>query len=77
MSLKIILLGIGGLGKSNPKWSNNYLLEQFVNWINGGEPMETNINYNIRSMFLVFAAIKSSETGMPIDVDLLMKEYGL
>lgn len=54
--------------RENPKWGNDYLLDAFVRWAAGGPSMETEIEANIRSMALVFAAIESVETGMPVKV---------
>ena len=51
-----------------PKWANTWLVEQFADWLNGGEPMETNIEANLQSVALIFAAIESSRTGRSIDV---------
>lgn len=63
--------------KEGTKWTHDYLLEQFVQWVNGGEKMETNVQANLRSMILVFAAIKSSETRMPVTIDEFVKGYGI
>jgi predicted dehydrogenase len=51
-----------------PKWANAWLVEQFVRWLDGGEPMETNVQDNLQSVALIFAAIESSRTGQPIKV---------
>ena len=51
-----------------PKWANTWLIEKFVRWLDGGEPMETNVQDNLQSVALVFAAIESSRTGMPVKV---------
>ncbi|MGQ9631639.1 MAG: Gfo/Idh/MocA family protein [bacterium] len=51
-----------------PKWSNAWLIEKFVRWLDGGEPMETNVEDNLQSVALVFAAIESSRTGQPVKV---------
>ena len=51
-----------------PKWTNTWLVEKFVRWLDGGEPMETNVEDNLQSVALIFAAIKSSQTGQPIKV---------
>ena len=57
-------------------WSNTWLIEQFVEWLDGGEPMATNVRDNLRSMALVAAAIESSETGVPVNPqDLLAKAH--
>ncbi len=50
------------------KWANTWLIEKFVRWLDGGEPMETNIEDNLQSVALVFAAIESSRTGQAVRV---------
>lgn len=50
------------------KWSNPWLIEKFVQWLDGGPKMETNVEDNLQSVALVFAAIESSRTGMPVKV---------
>ena len=49
--------------------------EQFVRWLEGGEPMETNVEDNLRSLALVFAAIESSASGMPVDVQGFIRDH--
>jgi len=50
------------------KWANAWLIEKFARWLGGGEPMETNVEDNLQSVALVFAAIESSHTGQPVKV---------
>ena len=57
-----------------PKWANAWLIEKFVHWLDGGAPMETNVEANLQSVALVFAAIESSRTGLPIPVQKLLAE---
>jgi predicted dehydrogenase len=57
-----------------PKWANTWLIEKFVRWLDGDEPMETNVEDNLPSVALIFAAIESSRTGQPVKVqDFLTK----
>ena len=57
-----------------PKWANAWLIEKFVHWLDGGEPVETNVEDNLQSVALIFAAIESSRTGKPVQVqDFLSK----
>lgn len=56
------------------KWSNAWLVEKFVRWLSGGEAMETDVASNLQSMALIFAAIKSARTGMPVKVQELLEE---
>lgn len=65
--------GIEGQGETiplleQPKWSNAWLIEKFVRWLDGGEPMETNVEDNLQSVALVFAGMESSRTGLPVKV---------
>lgn len=54
------------------KWANTWLIEKYVNWLNGGEPMETNVEDNLQSIALIFAAIQSSRTGQPVKVQEML-----
>jgi len=56
-----------------PKWANTWLIEKFVRWLDGSEPMETNIQDNLQSVALVFAAIESSRTGQPVQVQEMLR----
>jgi len=57
-----------------PKWDNTWLIEKFVRWLDGGEPMETNVEDNLQSVALVFSAIESSRTGEPVKVQEFLAE---
>lgn len=57
-----------------PKWMNAWLIEQFVHWLDGGEPMETNIEDNLQSVALIFAVIESSRSGQPVKVQELLNQ---
>lgn len=57
-----------------PKWMNTWLVEQFVQWLDGGPQMETNIGDNLQSVALIFAAIQSSQMGQPVKVQELLAE---
>lgn len=57
-----------------PKWMNSWLTELFVRWLDGGPAMETNIEDNLQSVALVFAAIESSRTGQPVQVQSLLEQ---
>jgi predicted dehydrogenase len=57
-----------------PKWANTWLVEKFVRWLDGGEPMETNVEDNLQSVALIFAAIQSSRTGQPVRVQEFLEQ---
>jgi predicted dehydrogenase len=72
-------LGTEGQGQEipmleQPKWANTWLVEKFVRWLDGGEPMETNVEDNLQSMALVFSAIESSRTCQSVKVQTLLEE---
>lgn len=56
------------------KWANTWLIERFVDWLEGGDPMETNVESNLQSVALVFAAIESSRTGQPVKTQELLQK---
>jgi len=60
--------------REQSKWANTWLIEKFVRWLDGGEPMETNVEANLQSVALVFAAIESSRTGQPVQVQALLQQ---
>lgn len=55
-------------------WSDVWLVQQFVEWLDGGPEMVTNVEDNLQSVALVEAAIRSSETDMPVRVQDLLAE---
>lgn len=63
------------------RWGHARLIEDFLHWRDGGPPMETEVEANLRSVLLVTAAIESSRTHesvRPADLlplELLPKEY--
>ena len=57
-----------------PKWSNAWLIEKYCNWLDGGEAMETNVDANLQSVALIFAAVQSSRTGRPVKVQEFLQE---
>src|SRR5262249_28049672 len=42
-------------------------LQEFIAWLDGGEPMLTEVHANLRSLAIVFAGIESSRTGRAVD----------
>jgi len=55
-------------------WTNAWLIEQFCDWLDGGEPMPTDVQSTLQSMAIVFAAIQSSETGEAVNVPALLEQ---
>jgi predicted dehydrogenase len=55
-------------------WSHQWLIDQFVDWLDGGDPMETNVHSSLQSMAIVEAAIESGDTGEPVDPRALLAD---
>ncbi len=51
-----------------PHEGHNAIVEQFLDWLDGGPAPPTVLQDNIRSAAMLFAAIEASETGQVIDV---------
>lgn len=76
---KTIAPGIEGQGIELPlveqkKWANTWLIEKFVKWLDGGEPVETNVEDNLQSVALIFSAIQSAHTGEVVHVQNFLEE---
>jgi predicted dehydrogenase len=56
------------------KWANTWLIEKYVGWLEGGDAMETNVEDNLQSVALIFAAIQSSRTGLPVKVQEMLSD---
>jgi len=56
------------------RWSNEWLVEQFLDWLDGGEPMATDVESNLQSVALVEAAIESGDSGEPVNVQDLLAD---
>ncbi|GGO02251.1 Gfo/Idh/MocA family protein [Haloarcula pellucida] len=57
-----------------PLWENAWLIEQFCEWLDGGDPMATRVEETLQSMAIVFAAIESSERGEAVNVQALLDD---
>lgn len=49
-------------------WSHRWLVQQFVAWLDGGLEMQTNVEDNLQSVAMIFAAIESNRTEQPVKV---------
>ncbi|MFC4776325.1 Gfo/Idh/MocA family protein [Paenibacillus sp. GCM10023252] len=56
------------------KWGHSWLIEQFTQWLDGGPEMATNVEANLQSVALIFAAIESSKSGQPVNVQELLEQ---
>jgi predicted dehydrogenase len=57
-----------------PSWTHEWLIDQFLAWIDGGEPMSTGVENNLQTAAVVFSAIESSRTGQPVDVQDFLRQ---
>ena len=55
-----------------PAWTHVWLIQQFLNWLDVGHPMETNVEDNLQSVAMIFGAIESSRTGQSVQVQELL-----
>jgi predicted dehydrogenase len=60
--------------RAQKKWANAWLIEKFVDWLKGGEPMETNVSDNLQSVALIFSAIESARTRQPVCVQSFLEK---
>ena len=83
-AIEVLPHGIGqaqrGEGRKIPlleqeKWSNTWLCEKFVQWLDGGESMETNVESNLQSVALIFSGIESNRKGQPIKVQDFLNDH--
>jgi predicted dehydrogenase len=56
-------------------WMNALLAEQFVDWLNGGDPPATCLDDNIQCAAILFAAIQSARTGQIVDVQEFLQKH--
>jgi predicted dehydrogenase len=56
------------------RWMHEWVIEQFLDWIDGGDPMATHGKANLQSMALVGGAIESAERGEAVDPQALITE---
>jgi len=61
--------------QDQPAWTNPWLAEMFVAWLNGGDPPPTHLEDNMQCAALLFAAIQSAHTGQVVDVQAYLKQH--
>lgn len=81
--LRVLRSGPGGPPEVEPlpllegdAWLNPLLAEMFCDWVDGrrdGHPTE--VQDNLQCTAMVFAAIESARTGMPVDVQAFLARY--
>ncbi len=55
-------------------WAHEWLIEQFVHWLDGADAMATNVQDNLQSMALVETAIQSGNTGEPLNPQTVLAD---
>jgi len=55
-------------------WGNTWLIEQFVDWLDGGESFPTDVESNLQSVALVESVLQSAAKGHPVAVQELLGE---
>ena len=58
-----------------PKWINNWLIDRFAEWRNGGRPLETEVSANVQTSGIIFAAIESQKTGRPVELIPFVRSF--
>ncbi|MFD9670191.1 Gfo/Idh/MocA family protein [Rhodococcus sp. NPDC059968] len=61
------------LSQERSEWKNSALLTDFCTWLRGGPTMATHVADNLQCTALLFGAIQSGQTHMPVDVQDLLK----
>jgi predicted dehydrogenase len=57
-------------------WANSMLAEMFCDWVEGRRADHpTNVDDNLQTTAMVFAAIESSHTGKPVDVQEFLQRH--
>lgn len=78
--LRVLRSGPGGPHASEaiplleqPVWMNPWLAELFCDWLRGGPPPPNSLDDNIQCAALLFAAVESAHTGVPVDVPAFLE----
>lgn len=56
-------------------WTNAWLMEMFIGWLQGGEPVPNSLEDNIQCAALQYAAIESGLTGRIVDVQEFLRKH--
>ena len=50
------------------------IMREFLDYLETGEPSQTCLEDNIKSVAMVFAAVQCHETGLPVNVPAMLQE---
>jgi len=56
-------------------WMHRWLMEQFIDWLEGGEAPPNSLDDNIQTTALQYAAIESGLTGKVVDVQQFLSDH--
>ncbi len=62
------------IGSADERWGNENLVGQFVDWLEGGEAMNTRLENAARAQMTVFAAIESGREGLVVELASLTEK---
>ena len=54
--------------------AHDYLFDEFINWLDGKEPSDTQISDNIKSFIMVIAAMETTDDGQPKQMAEYLKD---
>lgn len=60
-----------------PRLGHEYLFDEFLNWLDGGQPSATRIEDNIKSFALVIAAMETTSDGQPKSIASYLSDLNL
>ena len=63
--------------KTRTSWGHQVLIEDFCRWLDGGPEPPTNHHDNLQACALLFAAVESTRTGQPVDVQRMLADAEL
>jgi len=58
-----------------PKWINHWRIERFAEWRAGGKPLESEVSANVQTSAIIFAAIESQRTGLPVRLGPFIQSF--
>jgi predicted dehydrogenase len=62
---------------STPYEGHNYLIDEFLTWLDGGPTPATVLDDNVKSVAMVFGAIEASRTGQVVNVEEMVRGVGV
>lgn len=60
---------------SQERWDHAWIMEMFVNWLNGGEEPDVSLDNNMQCAALTYAAVESAKTSQVVNVQDYLNKY--